>query len=1304
MATLLLQAAVGVAVSYGLSVVGAMLTPDQKTTQEGARLKKSQVTFATEGDAISRHWGRNRLGGNIIWATRFKETKNTETVDNGGKGVQNKSTVETVTYTYSVSFAVAFCEGNNRTQLGRVWADGKLMDLSGVTYRFYAGTETQSPDTFIETIEGAGNVPAYRGLCYLVFEGLQLEAYGNRIPQVTAEIIKGPATIDGEELESVVTGIQLIPGAGEFVYGTRRYVATDGQGNSTPQNVHNVRGVANLVASLDVMDASAPEIDTVSLVVAWFGDDLRAGNCTIRPKVEVTTAKNVTPQDWAAGGIASRASAVAISTDPQGRPYYGGTPSDVTVREAIAELKSRGKRVMFYPFILMDVPPSNTLTDPYTGGTGQPAFPWRGRITCNPAPGEAGTPDKTGAAATQIAAFTGTAAPGNFGSWNGATIPYSGPNEWSYRRMILHYAKLLGDLMGSGDAFIIGSEMVGLTTVRESATAYPFVDDLVTLAGDVSGMLGSGVLVSYAADWSEYHSHRPGDGSGDVLFNLDPLWSSANIDFIGIDNYLPMSDWRDGMDHLDFQAGFKSIYQKEYLRANVEGGEYFDWYYADSSARDSQTRTPITDGTYGEPWVFGNKNLRGWWESAHHNRPGGVRSGSATAWTPESKPIWFTEYGCPAVDKGTNQPNVFFDPKSSESFLPYYSSGTADDLIQRRYIEETVGYWADNAPTSGVYAGPMISPANMLAWCWDARPYPEFPLRTDVWSDGPNYNFGHWLNGRLPLIPVPTLAEELSGLVEIAGVEIDVDNLFDALAVARGFTITAVASPREILETLGEAFFFDAFSSEGVIRFSLRQYAPMIDLSIDDLVVTDDMPGGYELTRGQETELPAIAKVTFWDETNDYQLATVDALRQTGQSKATITADLPLVIPESYARSIPQMKIMEAWTARETGRLALPPSKLAIDPGDVLAINIKGRAMTLRIDGFDEGEFRNASVKGFDIANYGRLEFASRQASIPIVPFYGPPVFAFLNLPLFSGQESRPWAPRVVAYQDPWPGSVIVYRDDNAGGWLTDTVVQARSPIGELTFDLYSGPTDYWDDVNDCYVTMYSADQLLGTTDLAVLNGANLLAVQNADGEWEVLQFVNAELQSAKKYKLTRLLRGRGGTEHAMRSPVAAGARVVFLSTASLYPLNVPQSMLFQDVDFRVGPGTVDVSDFRFTTQTVNIAGVGLRPFSPVHLEGDRDGSGDWSLTWIRRTRFGGGGWDAPDAPLNEESEKYDLEIMDGGTVVREVLGLTSPAYAYTAAMQAADFGSTQATLTFRVYQISATYGRGTPGTGTVYA
>src|SRR5204863_4823124 len=101
-------------------------------------------------------------------------------------------------------------------------------------------------------------------------------------------------------------------------------------------------------------------------------------------------------------------------------------------------------------------------------------------------------------------------------------------SEWNYRRFILHYANLCASA-GGVDAFLIGSELRGLTTLRSSATTYPFVDALVTLAADVKAILPD-AKITYGADWSEWFGHHPSDGSGDVFFHLDPLWASSAID------------------------------------------------------------------------------------------------------------------------------------------------------------------------------------------------------------------------------------------------------------------------------------------------------------------------------------------------------------------------------------------------------------------------------------------------------------------------------------------------------------------------------------------------------------------------------------------------------------------------------------------------------------------------------------------------------------------------------------------------------------------------------------------------------
>ncbi len=261
--------------------------------------------------------------------------------------------------------------------------------------------------------------------------------------------------------------------------------------------------------------------------------------------------------------------------------------------EAIEAIRAGGQEVMVYPFLLMEILAGNGLPDPW-GGAEQPPLPWRGRITGEVAPGQPGSPDGTAANAAAVDAFFGTVTAADFAVSNGL-VTYAGPDEWSYSRFILHSAALCA-AAGGVDAFCIGSEMRSLTQMRDHE-GFRAVTRFRQLAAEVRALLPDADL-GYAADWSEYFGYQPQDGSGDVYFHLDPLWADDEIDFIGIDNYMPLSDWRDGTDHAD--AAWGTIYDQGYLEANVEGGEGYDWYYPTGEARAAQRRVPI------------DASLRGW--------------------------------------------------------------------------------------------------------------------------------------------------------------------------------------------------------------------------------------------------------------------------------------------------------------------------------------------------------------------------------------------------------------------------------------------------------------------------------------------------------------------------------------------------------------------------------------------------------------------------------------------------------------------------------------------------------------------
>jgi hypothetical protein len=177
---------------------------------EGPRLSDYKVQLASYGVAVPRVYGRASIAGNVIWSSDIIEhvTTSSSTQDAGKGGAGDSQTLTQTTYSYSVHLAIGLCAGPI-AGLGKIWANGKLIyngkagtDAQTVLasqtladgIRLYLGSETQNADALIQSFEGAANVPAYRGLAYIVLEDFQLANFGNRIPQFEFEIIASATT------------------------------------------------------------------------------------------------------------------------------------------------------------------------------------------------------------------------------------------------------------------------------------------------------------------------------------------------------------------------------------------------------------------------------------------------------------------------------------------------------------------------------------------------------------------------------------------------------------------------------------------------------------------------------------------------------------------------------------------------------------------------------------------------------------------------------------------------------------------------------------------------------------------------------------------------------------------------------------------------------------------------------------------------------------------------------------------------------------------------------------------------------
>ena len=164
--------------------------------------------------------------------------------------------------------------------------------------------------------------------------------------------------------------------------------------------------------------------------------------------------------------------------------------------------------------------------------------------TRRPVPASA-QPQQVRSGSHQVKTFLGSVKASDFRIKNDLVSYKGNKDDWGYRRLVLHLAHL-AVAAGGVETFIVGSELCGLTMIRDQS-GFPFVNALCDLAGEVRGILGKDCKLTYAP-MDGYSGHHPQDGSSDVFFHLDPLWAHPAINAVGIDNYMPLSDWRDEDD------------------------------------------------------------------------------------------------------------------------------------------------------------------------------------------------------------------------------------------------------------------------------------------------------------------------------------------------------------------------------------------------------------------------------------------------------------------------------------------------------------------------------------------------------------------------------------------------------------------------------------------------------------------------------------------------------------------------------------------------------------------------------------
>jgi hypothetical protein len=228
--------------------------------------------------------------------------------------------------------------------------------------------------------------------------------------------------------------------------------------------------------------------------------------------------------------------------------------------------------------------------------------------------------------------------------------------------------------------------------------------------------------------------------------------------------------------------------------------------------------------------------------------------------------------------------------------------------------------------------------------------------------------------------------------------------------------------------------------------------------------------------------------------------------------------------------------------------------------------------------------------------------------------------------------------------------TVLLAASSPAGGWKQRPVdigfggqqvavetTRAKSLLGRSLSVLAGGTVDLIDDENSVDIALIDADQWLTSCDDPALAAGSNLAVLGS----ELIQFGNATALGGGKFRLSHLLRGRGGTEWAS-SGHGADDLFCFLDRARLQAIELPNWIAGSSIDASIAGSSASII----------LTGESLRPPSPVGLSAELQPNGDLQISWTRRSRLGFAWIDGVDAPLGEAIERYRVVIAGALTEI----------------------------------------------------
>lgn len=515
----------------------------------------------------------------------------------------------------------------------------------------------------------------------------------------------------------------------------------------------------------------------------------------------------------------------------------------------------------------------------------------------------------------------------------------------------------------------------------------------------------------------------------------------------------------------------------------------------------------------------------------------------------------------------------------------------------------------------------------------------------------------------------------------------------------RGAVVPDMDAGSSIIDPLLTAFAYDLIEVDGKVK--VRKLGG----AVDHTLTADDLGAGewqgrspmktIEVEHGGEFDLPArvdVTYLTFPEDEDDkvYEIGQQFAMRYTKTHlHGKDTVNLPIVFSDREARHVAEMILYRKWNERDRYSFSLLPKWTKVAPGDVMSVPVNGEQVRMRVMNVncafpgavqikavrDYAEVIDWEVEGGESGNGSWNDLSDTS-----VAFFHDVMNALKDEHVYD--SGRPGA--YVAAWFPSASGVTVYTSTDDVNFAQAVQLTTSAKIGTTKTTLAKFPdTARWDDLNTVDVQLPSGMTVESKTDRQVLDGENVVLIGS-----EVIQFVNVTPLGSNKFRLSRLLRGQRGT---VLSAHAIGERVVVLETPEVKHINLQIPWIDSTIYLKAVPFGKALADVASETQLVTTAKNTC--YSPAAVRGSRDGSNNLTITWKRRAKVEGEWADYHDVPLDENDEAYEVDILDGMTVVRTI-SVTSPTASYSAANQAADGLTPGDPIEVHVYQVGE-FGRG---------